>query len=272
MFAKDRFSVYALIPMDNLLKEYLDFAVDLSGEAGRITLGYFRKQIDIELKEDSSPVTIADKQTESFIRGAILEKYPDHGILGEEYGVVESDSPYQWIIDPIDGTKSFIHGIPLYTVLIALLKNGVPCAGVIHNPVLEETVAAATGLGCTLNGSPCGVSAVETLEEARVQVTDPADLMNRRPDFTSKLFERVRLCRSWGDGYGYLLVASGRADIMIDPVLAAWDVGPLKVVITEAGGTFTDFSGCSDGLSESGIAANGPLHRKVIDLLPGHAV
>ena len=253
--------------MENLLKEYLNFAGELSREAGRITLKYFRKQIDIELKDDSSPVTIADRETESFIRSAIQEKYPDHGILGEEHGEVKSDSPYKWIIDPIDGTKSFIHGIPLYTVLLALLKDGVPCVGVIHNPVLEETAAAATGLGCELNGEPCGVNTKATLEDARVQVTDPADLMRRHPVFTGKLFERVRLCRSWGDGYGYLLVASGRADVMIDPILAVWDVAPLKVVITEAGGEFTDFFGCSDGLSESGIAANGKLHRVVIRLL-----
>lgn len=252
--------------MENSINEYLDFAESLCKEAGKITLKYFRKQIDVELKEDSSPVTIADRETESFIRGAILEKYPAHSIIGEEHGAVETDSPYRWIIDPIDGTKSFIHGIPLYTELLALLKDGVPCVGVIHNPVLGETAAAATGLGCTLNGSPCGVSGVSALEDARVQVTDPADLMRRQPGFTRRLFDRARLCRSWGDGYGYLMVASGRADVMIDPIMNIWDIAPLKVVITEAGGVFTDFSGSADGLGESSIAANGDLHPVVIGL------
>ena len=249
------------------MKEYLDFAVGLSEEAGRITLSYFNKQIDVELKEDSSPVTVADRKTESLIREAIREKYPEHGILGEEFGAVETGSPYTWIIDPIDGTKSFIHGIPLYTVLIALLKNGEPSVGVIHNPPLGETAAAAVGMGCTLNGSTCRVSPTASLEQANVQVTDPADLMRRYPVFTGRLFERIRLCRSWGDGYGYLLVASGRVDAMLDPVLAPWDAAPLKVIISEAGGMMTDFSGRSKALCESAIAANERLHREIIGLL-----
>ncbi len=157
--------------MEINLREYLDFARDLSVEAGKITLKYFRKEFDIEFKKDKSPVTIADRETEHFIRKAILERYPDHGIVGEEHGSVESDSPFKWIIDPIDGTKSFIHGVPTYTVLIALVYNDEPCVGVIHNPMLEETAAAATGLGCTLNGKPCRVSTTKTLEEAWVQTT-----------------------------------------------------------------------------------------------------
>ena len=266
-FAMWRYSVYAAIPMESQLKEYLDFAVDISKEAGRITLEYFGRNVDVQLKEDSSPVTVADRKTESFIRKAIRDKYPEHGILGEEFGAVETDSPYRWIIDPIDGTKSFIHGIPLYTVLIALLKNGEPSVGVIHNPPLGETAAAAVGMGCTFNGRTCRVSSTPSLDQANVQVTDPADLMRRHPVFTGRLFERIRLCRSWGDGYGYLLVASGMADAMLDPVLAPWDVAPLKVIISEAGGMMTDFAGRSKALCESAIAANEKLHREIIGLL-----
>ncbi|MBN1686151.1 MAG: inositol monophosphatase family protein [Spirochaetales bacterium] len=253
--------------MKSQLQEYLYFASRLSQEAGRITLKYFRKPLNIEVKKDSSPVTVADRETESFVRQAILEKYPDHGILGEEFGAVESNSPYTWVIDPIDGTKSFIHGIPLYTVLIALLEEGKPMLGVIHNPPLGETAAAAEGMGCTLNGSPCRVGSTASLGQARVQVTDPADLLRRHPVFTSRLFERAGLCRSWGDGYGYLLVATGRADVMLDPVLNPWDVAPLKVVITEAGGKMTDFAGRSTALGESAIAANVKLHGEVVGLL-----
>jgi len=253
--------------MNNPLKEYLDFAVGLSEEAGRITRKYFRKHIEVEVKKDSSPVTVADRETEMCIRDAIARRYPGHGILGEEHGAKEADSPYRWIIDPIDGTKSFIHGIPLYTVLIALLENGEPVLGVIHNPPLGETAAAAAGMGCTFNGAPCRVGSAQTLAEARLQVTDPADLARRYPGFAGKLYAGVKLCRSWGDGYGYLLVASGRADIMMDPVLAAWDVAPLKVIITEAGGAFTDFSGRSHALGESAVAANRTLHREVLGLL-----
>ena len=253
--------------MENSRKDFLDFAVDLAREAGRITLGYFRKQIEVETKQDASPVTVADRETETFIRSSIARRYPDHGILGEEHGAVESNSPYRWIIDPIDGTKSFIHGIPLYTVLIALLENGKPVVGVIHNPPLEETVAAAAGMGSTFNGEACRVSSTSDLSAAKVQVTDPADLMQKYPGFTGRLLDQAGFCRSWGDGYGYLLVATGRADLMIDPELAPWDAGPLGIVIREAGGVLTDFSGRSEPLCESAIAANERLHGEIMGLL-----
>lgn len=253
--------------MKERLGEYLDFARRLSEEAGKVTLNYFGKQIQVERKEDTSPVTIADKETERFIRKAIEETYPDHGILGEEHGEVVSKSPYKWIIDPIDGTKSFIHGIPLYTVLIALLREGEPVVGVIHNPPSGQTASAAAGLGCTLNGKRCGVSRVTGLGDARVQVTDPADLAQRYPKFAGRLFKEINFCRSWGDGYGYLMVASGMAEVMLDPILSPWDVAPLKVIITEAGGKMTDFAGRSPALCESAIAANEELHDKLLRLL-----
>ncbi|MBT3275111.1 MAG: inositol monophosphatase family protein [Spirochaetales bacterium] len=253
--------------MDINLTEYLDFARNLSIEAGKITLKYFRKEYDVERKKDNSPVTVADRETEYFIRNAIIRRFPDHGIIGEEHGSVKSDSPFKWIIDPIDGTKSFIHGVPLYTVLIALVYEGEPCVGVIHNPMLEETAAAATRLGCTLNGEPCRVSKTKALEHAWIQTTDPAKLIQMEPGFAMRIMTRSGQCRTWADGYGYLLVASGRADVMIDPIVAIWDVAPLKVVITEAGGTFTDFQGESNGLGESAIATNGLLHKEVLTLI-----
>ncbi len=253
--------------MEERLLEFLAFAKELSQEAGEITLKYFGRPVDVERKEDSSPVTVADRETESFIRESIRETYPDHGLLGEEHGEIVSKSRYRWIIDPIDGTKSFIHGIPLYTVLIALLEDDEPVVGVIHNPPLRQTAAAAAGMGCSLNGEPCRVSSVTDIEKARIQVTDPADLMQRYPAFARVLYENVAFCRTWGDGYGYLLVASGRADIMLDPVLSPWDVAPLKVIITEAGGRLTDFSGKSAALPESAVAANSELHSKLLKLL-----
>ncbi len=255
------------LKMAEPLNEYLEFATSLSKEAGRVTLEYFGKEIDIERKEDESPVTVADRETELFIRKAIQEKYPDHGILGEEFGEANAGSSYMWVLDPIDGTKSFIHGIPLYTVLIALLIDGEPVVGVIHNPPLRETAAAAAGLGCTFNGQRCTVSARAEMSEARVQVTDPADLMQRYPRFAGRLFESVKFSRTWGDGYGYLLVASGRAEIMIDPVLHPWDVAPLKVVVSEAGGLLSDFAGRSPKLAESAIASNEALHSRVLQML-----
>ena len=253
------------------ITEYLEFARTLSIEAGKHTLRYFRKEFTIDTKADSSPVTVADRETETLISQAIQRRYPNHGIIGEEHGTVASDSPFQWVIDPIDGTKSFIRGIPLYTVLIALLYNGEPCVGVIHNPPLEETVYAATGSGCFFNGVKCSVSDASGLANSWVLITDPADLCRRNPDFGQRLLSKAGFCRTWADGYGYLLVATGRADAMIDPIVAVWDVAPLKVVITEAGGAFTDFSGKIKALGESAIASNGVLHPEILELIDSSA-
>ena len=249
------------------LIEYLDFAKQTAVEAGNHTLRYFRKEFEVHRKEDNSPVTIADRETETIITDAIRKSYPEHGILGEEHGSVESDSPFQWVIDPIDGTKSFVRGIPLYTVLIALLYRGKPCLGVIHNPPLVETVYAASGTGCFFNDSQCRVSKTDKLADAWVQITDPTDLIRRFPDFGGRTLQEAGFCRTWADGYGYLLVATGRADVMIDPIMAVWDIAPLKVIITEAGGTLTDFSGESNGLGENAIASNGILHDEILKLL-----
>ena len=253
--------------MEGNLTEYLEFARDLSIEAGKITLHYFRRGFEVETKPDNSPVTEADRETERFIRIEIAKRFPEHGILGEEHGALESDSPFKWIIDPIDGTKSYVRGIPLYTVLIALVYRDEPVVGIIHNPMLGETVAAAAGLGCSFNGMPCTVSDTNSLENAWIQTTDPITLLQKDPDFTTRILTRSGFCRTWADGYGYLLVATGRSDVMIDPILAVWDAAPLKVVITEAGGKITDFTGDSKGLGKSAIATNGLLHEEVMQLL-----
>src|SRR5688572_70395 len=142
---------------DQSLAAYLAFASSLARDAGPITLKYFRTPLAIELKQDQSPVTIADRETEQFMRARIHAQYPDHGILGEEFGEINPGARLRWIIDPIDGTQAFIHGIPLYTVLIALEIDGDAAVGVIHCPPLDETVAAATGLGCSYNNAPCQV-------------------------------------------------------------------------------------------------------------------
>jgi histidinol phosphatase-like enzyme (inositol monophosphatase family) len=205
--------------LSTILNEYLDFAKDLAREAGKVTLRYYRSRLDVENKADASPVTIADRETEQFIRAAIRARYPEHGILGEEFGEETPGAPWRWVIDPIDGTQSFIHGVPLYTVLLALEFNGAPQLGVIHNPPQDETVAAATGLGCTYNGEPCRVSTTSDLGQAWVYVTDYTDLAVRRPRFTAELLARAAHTRSWADAYGYQMVATGRADVMLDPIM-----------------------------------------------------
>jgi histidinol phosphatase-like enzyme (inositol monophosphatase family) len=248
------------------LAEYLAFANNLAQAAGDITLKYFRTSLTVERKGDDSPVTIADRETEQFIRREIERAYPTHGILGEEYGSTNAQAALQWIIDPIDGTQSFIHGVPLYTVLIALEIEGEASLGVIHCPPLRETVAAATGLGCTYNGLPCHVSQTAALEQARVQVTDYASLMHYRPGFSDRLLKSTSFCRSWADAYGYMLVATGRADVMLDPIMNLWDTAPLKPIIEEAGGRFSDLDGNPTIHNPSALATNGLLHPAILAL------
>lgn len=248
------------------LKEYVDFATRVAIEAGRLTLEYFQGSISVESKSDDTPVTEADRQAEVLIRNRIEKRYPGHSILGEEAGEKIGESSLQWIIDPIDGTQSFIRGVPLYSVLIALVYEGQPYLGIIHNPPLRETVVGATGQGCFYNGMPCQVSSTTSLSDAWVQVTDYADLSRRRPKFAKRLLEASFSCRTWGDAYGYLLVATGRADVMIDPIMKIWDIAPLGPIITEAGGVFTDLDGNSVPMGESSIACNKALHDELMRL------
>ncbi len=249
------------------LEEFLSFTVETIIEAGKITTDYFLKDVDYETKIDHTPVTIADHLAEEYIRGRIKESYPSHSILGEETGESKGNSSYRWIIDPIDGTQSFIRGVPLYTVLIALEHNGEPKVGVIHCPPLRETVSAATGIGAFYNGASCQVSSTAKLEDAWVQVTDYADLSRRRPEFAEQLLRKAYSCRTWGDAYGYLLVATGRADVMIDPIMNIWDIAPLKPIITEAGGVFTDLDGNPHALGSSSLACNSDLHKEIMKIL-----
>ncbi|MHA2423506.1 MAG: inositol monophosphatase family protein [Candidatus Thorarchaeota archaeon] len=247
--------------------EFLEFAKSVSVNAGNLTLKYFGNLQDIEWKSDDTPVTVADREAESYIRVQIQSKYPSHAIIGEEFNDKETDSDYKWIIDPIDGTQSFIRGVPFYSVLLALEYQGTPIVGVIHIPPLKETVSAATGHGCYYNGKKCTVSDTSTLAKAWVQVTDYADLKRRRPEFAIRLLERAYSCRTWGDAYGYLLVASGRADVMIDPIMAPWDIAPLGPIIIEAGGIFTDLDGNANLMGESSLACNKELHDEIMNIL-----
>ena len=248
------------------LKGLLSFAESIAIGAGRVTLEYFQKEFEIDRKKDDTPVTIADRKAEEYIRSRIQNEFPTHSILGEEEGESQGESSYRWIIDPIDGTQSFIRGVPLYTVLLALECEGKPQVGVIHVPPLRETVSAATGVGAFYNGIPCQVSSTEHLADAWVQVSDYADLSRRRPEFAKRLLTESYSCRAWGDAYGYLLVATGRVDAMIDPIMNIWDIAPLKPIITEAGGVFTDLDGVDNAMGTSSLAANTMLHKKIVDL------
>lgn len=193
---------------------------------------------------------------------------PDHGILGEEFGETRPGSDVRWILDPIDGTKSFVHGVPLYGVLIGVEIEGEPSIGVAHFPALRETVVAGRGLGARFNGRACAVSATSDLRRALLLTTD-AGAVATGPisDGWRALSNRVSYSRTWGDAYGHMLVATGRADIMVDPELSPWDAAPLLTIVSEAGGRFTTVGGNATIHGGSGVSTNGVLHDEALDRL-----
>jgi histidinol phosphatase-like enzyme (inositol monophosphatase family) len=258
-----------------VLAEILDFAVDAARQAGALTLKHFNADTPYEMKADNTPVTAADRGAEELLRSRIEKVFPTHGILGEEFGEIQGSDPARWILDPIDGTFSFICRVPLYCVLIGFEWQGEMVAGVIHMPALGETVYAARGLGCrwdTANFSRrlTRVSDVDTLSQARLLHGGPK-LIERydKRDAFRRLRAQVYAERGWCDGYAYLLIATGRAEIMLDPILAIWDTAALLPVVTEAGGTFTDWGGKPTHTAPEAIATNGHLFAQVMATIRG---
>jgi histidinol phosphatase-like enzyme (inositol monophosphatase family) len=246
----------------------LDNAIRFARAGGDSTLEYFNKTFDLDFKEDDSPVTNADREAEKIIRDLIRKKYPAHGIIGEEFGTENEDADVLWILDPIDGTKSFIHGVPLYTTLIGVLVNQVPVVGVIYAPALNEITAAGKGLGCTLNGKPCRVRACHELSKATFLSTNVNSFKEYGLEEPFReLIRSTRIHRTWGDAYGHMLVATGRADIMIDPILNIWDAAALMPIVTEAGGSYTDISGIRSIETGSALSTNTDLAPEVISLI-----
>lgn len=260
-------------------REYLDFAREIAREAGHVTLAYFRRDPETETKADRTPVTIADRESEALLRRRIHGRYPNHGILGEEEGLSAGSDELTWVLDPIDGTRSFVLGVGQYAVLVALVSSRytgeqpLPASavevGIIYVPPLDEMVSAARGLGAVWhNGrheAPARVSGGDSLKTARIGTTDFAGLARREPSMFAGIVESGAMTRTWGDAYGYMLVATGRHEAMIDPIVSPWDVGPLPVIIEEAGGRFTDLSG-DQVLGASAIATNGALHDELLAL------
>lgn len=257
--------------VDVSLATYLDFALDAAWQAGRITLGYFQTGVGVERKADDSPVTIADKTAEQKLRAMIQQYWPDHGIIGEEFGAEAGKSEYTWTIDPIGGTKSFVQGVPIYANLIALTDGKRPIVGVAHFPALNETVYALQGGGCFWNGRRCHVSTVGKLDDA-VLIGSEIHVGKRdagRQSVWNKLVASTYIQRTWGDAYGYALVATGRAEIMVDPWMSVWDCGPLQVILEEAGGTFTDWKGTPTIYGGDAIATNSALYADVMAIVNG---
>ncbi len=246
-------------------REYLDFATDAAFRAGRLALSHFQIGVEADRKADHSPVTVADREGEKLLRRLIEERFPRHAIVGEEMGV-SGDSRYRWILDPIDGTRSFVRGVPLFGVLVALEIEGEPVVGVCYVPALDEMVAAGRGEGCRWNGRPARVSTVATLEEALVSLTEPAALSDMHPEFWERLKRKAGLIRGYSDCYGHVLVATGRAEVMLDPVMNVWDNAALMPIVEEAGGSFTDWSGRRTIEGGSAISTNGALLSAILAL------
>jgi histidinol phosphatase-like enzyme (inositol monophosphatase family) len=252
------------------LEDALQIALKAADIARDVIMPLYHSGTPVELKADRTPVTAADRGAEEAIRAFLERECPAHGVLGEELGETPGDGRHRWILDPIDGTKSFIHRVPLFGTLIALERDGIPVVGVIACHAAGETAYAAQGHGAFVNGSPAHVSTTESMSEATISMTSYSRLWKESPAAFAALAGSGALMRAWGDCYGYLLVASGRADVMLDPEMNLWDVAALYPIITEAGGRLTTWDG-SAAVGGSAVATNGVLHDQVMNLLHGRS-
>jgi histidinol phosphatase-like enzyme (inositol monophosphatase family) len=252
------------------IADLLEISQDWARAAGDITMQHFGRSLERETKVDGTPVTIADRAAEAFLRTSIEARFPDHGILGEEFGETNTGAHVRWVLDPIDGTKTFVRGVPLYGVLIGIEIGREPMVGVAHFPGLGETVAAARGEGCFRDGTRVRVSDAPDLSLAAVLTTDTTAFRDAAlASGWEELARRAELSRTWGDCYGHVLVATGRAEVMVDPVLSPWDAAPFLPILAEAGGRFTDLDGNPGAYGGSGVSTNGILHREVLEILSG---
>ena len=257
--------------MSEPLRDCLDFAIETAYEAGILTLGYFGKPVRPEVKADNSPVTFADRRAEELIRARIEKRYPGHAIVGEEYGVTEAGGEsHRWFIDPLDGTAHFVSASPYFSVLMGLEIYGRVELGVAYYPALDELLAAASGEGCWWNGNRAHVSAVSDLGRAQVVYGDDADFQSLgRAEEWGRISRAVKSIRGWGNGYGYLLVATGRADAMFDPNMAPWDCGPFPPIFSEAGGFFGDWQGNPTIYGGEALATSHALLPDILSLVSG---
>ena len=246
----------------------LEAVTEVARAAGEVALRHFKSTLTVEQKSDGSPVTVADRSAEQCARDWIRTRFPDDGVLGEELGLVRHGARRRWIVDPIDGTKSFVRGVPLWGTLVGVCEGDDVVAGAASFPALDEIVCAAAGLGAWWNGARCSVSTVSRIDDATVLTTDQR--FSRTPerlDGWRRLASRASVARDWGDCYGYLLVATGRAEVMLDGMLADWDTAALFPVIREAGGVFTDCAGRPTPFGRSAVATNAALAAEARALL-----
>jgi histidinol-phosphatase len=252
----------------------LEFAINVAAEASELILPYYQSvDLAVELKRDQSPVTVADKNAEQLIRDRLTEEFPDDGVLGEEHDDKESKNGYRWILDPIDGTKSFVHGVPLFGTLIGVEKDDEMVIGVCRFPALNEVVYAANGSGTWWQRGDdepeqVHVTSVDALSNALFCITTITGWAKiGRQDVFQKLVSSARLTRGWGDCYGHILVATGRADVMVDPEMNPWDIAALIPILHEAGGHFFGWDGTTSVDSGNGVSVNAALRAQVLELL-----
>jgi myo-inositol-1(or 4)-monophosphatase len=250
---------------------YRSFIAELAERSGEFIRPYFAQpDLVVETKADASPVTVADRGAEELLRNLIAQRFPSHGVIGEEFGSINPTAEFVWVLDPIDGTKSFTAACPLFGTLIALLHDGQPILGAIHLPILQQLYLGDNSV-TTLNGRPVRIRATTHLSDATLLTSDTLNLAKyQNGTACDRLVDQVKLFRTWGDCYGYSLVAGGWADVMLDPIMNPWDIAALVPVIRGAGGVITDWTGKDPVNSDSTVAAATPqLHAQVIATLNG---
>ena len=253
------------------LEARLALARKIARRAAEGTLAFFgRQDLEVEQKEDLSPVTVADREAEQLLRREIEASFPNDGIEGEEFGVQTGTSEFRWLLDPIDGTKSFVSGVPLFGTMVGVLCEDIPQIGVMEFPAIGESIYAARGQGAwhCRGGKPpiaARVSNVDLLSTGLFCTTGIESFASTgRLSIFQSLQQAARLTRTWGDCYGYLLVATGRAELMLDPVLNLWDTAALMPILEESGGTLTDFHGEKTIFGGEAVATNGQLLAEVL--------
>lgn len=268
-----RFQKLDSTAMSQLL-DRLNFALELASAAGHLILQHYRTDgLLVESKADQSPVTVADRGAELLIRQQLQQRFPADGVLGEEFPDTPSDNGYRWIVDPIDGTKAFVHGVPLFGTLIGIEHNGRMVAGVCRFPAMDEVVYAADGQGCWWKirdqaARRTCVPQTADISLARLMFTEPTHWRTTgRFDTIVSVMDKVRIARGWGDCYGHALVATGRAEIAIDPLMSPWDIAALIPILREAGGHCTDWKGQETIFGGDGVSVTPALKNQVIAIL-----
>ena len=267
-----------MLSLEREVAARLEVALAAARTAGQLTLGWYQQAgLEVARKSDDSPVTIADREAERLLRREIAAAFPGDGVIGEEFGEQPGESGYRWILDPIDGTKSFVRGAPLYGTLVGVERDGQGVVGVVLIPPLGECVYAAKGLGAHyLRGDAkpveARVSSRASLSESLFVTTDSAAFAQRGAGEAYRQLERsAELTRTWGDCYGYLLVATGRAEVMIDPIMHVWDAAAIQPILEEAGGSFTDWRGKATIFAGEGIGANRLVLEEVLAITRPYA-